>query len=198
MALLPVIPNFDEDDSSLSKLQDLVYAVAFLSDADITPVYHAYDSAVTNSITTGAWRSIPGGTIAYDSDNQGTISNNKYGVNIVTQGLYLFEGCADFATGSQISVAISFFLTAGANNPHLAPASTKRFGLRETSSPGPASQDAVVTNSDYSPFPLYPGDQVILMCSVSSTVNQVPLANTSYLQGRFVTNFTSRWVAYAV
>lgn len=198
MATIPTVPTFNAGDTSLLKLQQLSQAVSFLADVTTKPAFHVYKTS-TQSITLNTW-TIPsntGCTIAYDNDNcfGGTA---KFTATINTQGYWVFEGCGPWATtATGISARVSFVLTAGANNPNLAPAGTIRFANRGGLSTGTASTDTVLVSAAVSPIALYSGDTVAFQvwCDATTTLNINN--NASFISGRFVTNFTGHWLRTA-
>jgi hypothetical protein len=189
MATLPTIPAFADNDSSLTNLQNLSYAVSFLSNADVQPYWHIYRAATT-SLTSSAWTGITMTTKAYDSDN----AYDSPGVEIQTQGYYTYSACIDVeAVGATEGCVVAFKLTGGGNNPNLATGVTFSHGYRGASTSTTTADNAYVI-TDISPFTLYPLDLVQVEVWVSTTMTANFNQNTSYIQGRWVTNFTGRWL----
>jgi hypothetical protein len=196
MATLPTVPAFVTGDTSITKLQQLSDAVGFLSDMDIRPTFRVYKTA-TAALTSGAWATLPGGTLDYDND--GFFSAGVgFNPTIQTQGHYCFEACVPFLTGTTaIGQRISILLTAGANNPNLTVGTTRRFGMRGGNSVSTTGNDTATCMSDHSPFGLYPGDVVALQVFVDTNVSTSFNSNTSYISGRFVPSFNGYWIRTA-
>jgi hypothetical protein len=196
MAVLPTIPSFTVGDTSVTKLQQLSDAIGFLSDIDFRPMFKVYKTA-TASITLNTWTTLPGGTQDYDND--GFFSSGvSFAPTIQTQGYYAFEACVPLLTGtSTIGERIAFLMTAGANNPNLAPGGTFRFGLRGGNSVSTTANDTAQCTSDLSPMGLYPGDTVALQVFVDATTSTNFNANASYISGRVVPMFMGYWTRTA-
>lgn len=190
MATLPTVPNFATNDSSLTNLQNLSAAVNFLVNCGVRPLWHFIRTA-TFSLAANTWNAPGYSTVIYDSDGVQSSGLAK----IVTQGYYAVEGCADLQTGaSGILFDTRFLLTAGPNNPHLTNGSTRIFGQRGGNSVATASQDTAVTLTDVCPIVCYPQDTLQFQVWVNSATTLNFNQNTSYIQGRFVAQFTGYFV----
>ena len=188
MATIPTIPTFTDGDSNLTNLQDLSNAVNFLVNAQVRPTWHLYKTG-TSSLSSGI-TSVVFGTVAFDSDG---VSNGT-GVTIVTPGYYHTEMCVQVectATGEQINVW--FLVTFGANNPNFTNGTTKIYGARGSTTSSQTGVDAARVSSALCPYALYPGDKINPQIQVGTALTLDNNSNTSYIQGRFVCNFTGRW-----
>jgi hypothetical protein len=196
MATIPTVPAFVAGDTSITRLQQLSDAIAFLSDIDIRPMFKVYKTA-TAAITANTWTTLPGGTQDYDND--GFFSSGvSFTPVIQTAGYYGFEGCVPLLTGTTaIGQRASFLLTAGANNPNLAAGGTSRFGLRGGTSVSTTGNDTSQCCSDQATIPLYPGDTVAFQVFTDTAVSTNFNANASYISGRFVPYFTGFWLRNA-
>jgi hypothetical protein len=196
MAVLPTVPTFVTNDTSLTRLQQLSAAVAFLSDLDIKPAFHVYKTG-TSSITLNTWTTVPGGTLAYDSDNFFSAGVN-FNPTIQTQGYYAFEGLVPWLTGiTGIAQRCAFLFTAGSSNPGFTAGTTVRFGMRGGSSTSTASNDTVQCTADEAPMALYTGDRVAFQVWADTTTTLNNNNNLSYISGRFVPNYTGHWLRTA-
>jgi hypothetical protein len=196
MATLPTVPSFVANDSSLTKLQQLSGAVDFLVNTGTRPILHIYKVSAS-SITASTWTTVPGGTIAYDSDNM-TGGSATFAPTIKTQGYYSFEGCAQWATGTTgIFQRVSFLFTAGSGNPNFTLGTTVRFGLRGGNSTTTAANDTVQCTTAVSPMGLYVNDTVAMQVWTDVTTNILNNSNVSYISGRFVLNLTAFWLRTA-
>lgn len=196
MVAIPTVPSFVPGDTSITKLQQLSDAVSFISDNDIRPMFKVYKTA-TAAITINTWTALPGGTQGYDNDGFFG-AGVSFTPIIQTQGYYGFEGCVPLlTTTTAIGQRISFFLTAGANNPNLTAGGTFRFGLRGGNSVSTTGNDTAQCTSDQCPLALYPGDSVALQVFVDTAVSTNFNANASYISGRFVPMFTGYWLRSA-
>jgi hypothetical protein len=196
MAVIPTVPSFVTGDTSVTKLQQLSDAVAFLVDIDIRPIFRVYKTA-SSALTVGAWTKLPGGTLDIDNDNFFS-AGIGFNPTIQTAGHYAFEACVPLLTGTTaIGQRISFLLTAGANNPNLGTGLTRRFGMRGGNSVSTTGNDTSTCTADHSPFALYPGDVVELQTYVDTAVSSSFNNNVSYISGRFVPSFTGYWIRQA-
>lgn len=195
MATLPTVPSFTTGDTSITKLQQLSDAVAFLSDADIRPMFHiTKNSTFTPSLTT--WQTLSGGTLIYDND--GFLSGGvSFAPTIRTQGYYAFEGCVPFTTSALMHVKVSMLFTAGASNPGFVAGTTIRFGMRDSNTNATAGNDTAFCVADDCPAALYPGDTVALQVWTDTAVSTGFNNNISYISGRLVPSFTGYWIRTA-
>lgn len=185
--VLPTIPTFSDTAPSLADLNNLSYAVSFLTDVDTRPAWKIY-TKTTQSLTANSWHAITLASVALDSDGvaDGT------GITIVTQGFYALTAMAQIqATGSQFAIGVAFNATGKGNNPHLASGATLRFGER-----GDSVETAVTTNttalvtSTVTPICMYPGDTIRMQVYTTAAATHTNNVNTTYQQGRFAPNFT--------
>lgn len=191
MATLPTVPTFASNDSSLTNLQNLSAAVAFLCRADIRPTWHYY-IAGGQGTSAATWAVMKAADIAFDSDNLWTSTGYA---TIVTQGYYQVEACVDVEMGGDTTSCYSSFLfTAGTNNIHKSSGTTIQFGMRGGDCIQTAAQDTSICTSSLVPVCCYPGDtlQVYIMTETNSTINAN--VNTNYMAGRFTANFTGYMV----
>lgn len=192
MATLPIVPAFVAGDTSITKLQQLSQAVSFLVDCDVRPTWHMYQTTTT-AITGSTWTTPGTKTIAYDDD--GVAISTAMIATIVTQGYYAVEACLPIRTlaGAQ-STDCAFLVTAGPNNPHHVNGTTTFFGQRGNNSFAGTGGDATGSISDICPWVLFPGDTVQPQAWISAAATMDFNTNTTYLNGRFVTNFTGYWL----
>jgi len=191
MATIPTVPSFTSNDSSLTNLQNLSAAVAFLARADIRPCWHYY-IAGGQGTSAGVWAVMKAANVAFDSDNLWTSTGYA---TIATQGYYQVDACVDVAMGGDTTQCYSSFLiTGGGSNPHLGTGATIQFGMRGGSCVQTAAQDTSICTSSPVPVCCYPGDevQVYVMTVTGSTINSN--VNTNYMSGRFTANFTGYFV----
>lgn len=190
MATLPTVPTFVDGDFSLANLQNLSYAVSFISDDDVRPLWHIYSEA-TQGISANAWTAVNTSYVARDSD--GVASSP--GVTINTQGYYAVEACIPFEVSSSgAGVGACFQVIAGPNNPNHSPGATQMFGPRETGSPDEVAVWATLCPADICPWELYPGDQIVPMAYSTAALNLGYNTNAGYREGRFVRQFTGLWI----
>lgn len=192
MATLPVypLPDFADNDSSLTNLQNLAYAVRFWTNNDLRPTWHTYKTSA-QAIPATTWTSPQFGAVAFDSDS---VHSNP-GVVINTAGVYAVETCVQTG-GSGIGLMVSFLATAGANNPNHTSGSTVRFGLRGGLMPS-SGADGALCSTAIVPWSLYPGDSIQPQVYASSAVTLDNNSNSTYENGRFVCNFTGLMIANA-
>lgn len=187
---IPAIPSFDDDDSSLVKLQQLSECVQSIAVCDERPVWHLFTTS-TQLLSAGTWTSVPYPAVAADSDG---VSNGT-GVTIVTQGYYRVEGCVGLytnSTGGYLHGA--FLLTAGANNADLTSGTTVRFGGAGGVGNSTALTDTWYICSAIVPYCLYPGDKLNLQHFASNSETQQIMQNTNYMDGRFSAQFTGYYL----
>jgi hypothetical protein len=191
MATLPTIPTFASNDSSLTNLQELSYAVSFLSNANVRPFWHIYQSGGGEGLTSSAWSVVNFNTKAFDSDGV----YDAPGVEIVTEGYYSLTACIPIiglaTTEGQVC---SFKLTGGTNNPNLASGATFMHGYAGSASCTSASVDNALCLADISPICLYAGDLVQVQVWPAAGMTMDYNRNVSYEQGRWVPNFTGQWI----
>jgi hypothetical protein len=187
--ILPTIPIFTTSSPALDDLNNLSYAVSFVSDCDTRPTFKLYAKA-QQSITSGSWRTVTLANVAYDSDG---VSDGT-GATIVTQGYYNLRGTVQVvATSTNVQLACAFFLTNGGNNPNFS--GTKRFGQRADGTENQfTTTDTALCCEATTPIPCYPGDQIVLQVSVSANMTLDFNKNTTYQEGRFVPNLSGTWV----
>lgn len=191
MTTIPTVPSFTDGDSSETRLQQLSYAVGFLSQNDIRPTWHLYSQATQGPITANAWVSVATGKTAFDSDG----AASSPGVTIKTQGHYAVEGCVPFvAFNSGAGCAIAFLVKAGSSNPHHSSGSSQLFGYKGGAATNETGVDFTLVSSELCPWVCYPGDQIIVQAYTTVSVSIDYNTNASYRQGRFVTNYTGMWV----
>lgn len=189
--VLPNVPSFGLTPS-LAQLQALSYAVSFLVDQDVRPTWHFFLTG-TVAVSAATWTSINYNHVAYDSD--GVYDN--VGAIVVTQGRYVLEACIQMqATSTKDNFVGAFFFQAGANNPHFTTGSQQYFGYcgSNLSQTGSANATNALCLASITPMICYPGDflhvQVYSPAAHTIDYNQ----NTSYIQGRFATNYTGYFV----
>jgi len=191
MAIIPAVPSFASNDSSLANLQSLSYAVSFLVDMSVRPIWHLYTGsthAVTaNTVTT---ESFP--LVVYDND----LVSDGTGVTIQTAGYYAVETALDFlySAGTSQRTMAWFQLTAGANNPNLTNGTTKLFGGEGLTASNFTTEDLAMCPADICPYALYPGDQLRVQYNSDTACTRETNLNNSYISGRFTPNFTGRMV----
>ena len=189
---IPVIPTFVDGDTSVAKLRQLSEAVSFVSNAEKFPMWHFYRTSTFTMATAGTWYTVPMNVTAFDSDRVG--SNGT--VTIVTQGYYSCEACLPFQTQTVVNNAVgSFLFTAGVSNPHYSSGTQIVFGLKYGRMIAGTGMDEAVTLDDLCPVVCFPGDTIAVQAQggVANTVIDInnPVGAT---EGRFVPNFTGRWV----
>jgi hypothetical protein len=190
MATLPSVPSFASNDNSLTSLQNLSYAVSFLVDLDVRPVWHLYTGSThavaANTVIT---ESFP--LVAYDND----LVSDGTGVTIKTSGYYTVETCLDFAGNAASEHIMAWFqLTAGANNPNLTNGTTKIFGANGLLSASSAGDDIAMCAADVCPYALYQGDQIKVQYNSDTATTRYTNTNASYISQRFVPNFTGMMI----
>jgi hypothetical protein len=129
---------------------------------------------------------------AFDSDRVGSGG----GATIGTQGYYVCEACVPFVSQSSANNGwASFLWTAGTANPHFSSGTTVQFGLKSGRTIAATGTDEVLSISDFCPVVCYPGDSIVVQAQ-GGLANTVVDANTNAgaVQGKFVCNFTGRWV----
>jgi hypothetical protein len=185
--VIPTVPTFVTGDTSLLKLQQLSYAVSFLTDQDVRPTWHFYKTT-TQSIPASTWTAVTSGTVAYDND--GVYSN--FSAQIVTTGYYVVEACLQIIdTATIFDFYTAFQIVAGANNPHHTSGTNSGFfGQRMSATSANTVTDNANCISDTCPWVLYPGDVVSPMIWVSAAATADHNTNNSYMQGRFATTFS--------
>jgi hypothetical protein len=194
MATLPgnPLPLFASNDYSVTDLQALAYGVQFWSDNDVRPTWHFYKTA-TQSLTANTWNEPQFGAVAFDSDSV----HNGSSATIVTQGNYAVEACIQVEAGtSGIGLLAGFQVTAGANNPAYSSGTTQIFGLRGGLTVQ-SGADAALCVSAVVPWVLYPGDIVVPIVYPSAAVTLDNNTNSSYINGRYVCNFTGLYIGQA-
>lgn len=190
MSTLPTVPSFAPNDSSITNLQSLSYAVSFLIDMDIRPAWHLYTGS-THAVTANTVTTETFPLIAYDNDTL----NDGTGVTIVTPGYYVTESNLGFSTaGTTIHVMVWFQFTAGANNPNFSPGATNLFGGGGYPSASTSGEDLAICVSEIVPQPLYPGDTLRVQYNSDTATTRQVNNNVSYISGRFAPNFTGMMI----
>jgi hypothetical protein len=190
--LIPTVPAFVAGDISITKLQQLSQCVSFLTVASSFPVWHVYRASGTQSVPATTWTSISFPATAIDSDG---MSSGSSAITVRTQGYYAMEACVPVKTqAAAFNMQVAILFTAGLANPHYTSGTTNRFGYRSGLSWTAINFDESVCVDDVCPVVCYPGDTLAVQLYASVAV--VTDANTcsSAVLGRFVTNFTGRWV----
>jgi hypothetical protein len=192
MAILPPkpLPTFFDGDSSLVNLNNLGYAIQFLTDNDVKPTWHFYKTA-TQAIPASTWTTVNMGTVAFDSD--GTFTGGGY-ATIQTPGIYGVAACMQVQAGTTgIGVLTQFLVTAGSSNPNHAAGSSVNIGLRGGLATA-SGADTAFAPTALTPWVLYQGDtiQAQIYTTVAATLDNN--SNSSYMNGRFVCNFTGMLV----
>jgi hypothetical protein len=190
--VIPTVPQFVTGDTSITKLQQLSYAVSFIIDCDIRPTWHMYKKS-TQAIPGTTWTPIASGTIAYDCDGVG--AGTPMIADIVTTGYYAVEMCTQIVcTSANWKFFTSFLLTAGTSNPHYTSGTTLIFGVRQQMTTDSASYDTANVSADITPWVCYPGDtiqpQVYVGTAMTMDYNQNETSGATGQQGRFSCNFT--------
>jgi hypothetical protein len=190
MATLPTIPSFDDGDYDLTKLQQLSAAVQFVSDLDVKPTWHLYRNS-TQSMSNGSWNASAFTEVAFDGDS--IYSSNS--VEIVTEGYYALTACwqVENETSGTPIVACCFLLTGGSSNLNLSSGSKIYFGFSGCEASDLTGDTSVVLD-DITPIAVYPGDTLEVVTYVNYSATADYNQNTSYSQGRWVPNFTGRWI----
>lgn len=191
MATLPTVPSFATNDSSLSNLQALAYAVSFLSDMTYSPSWHLYTGSThTVAANTIITESFP--LVAYDNDGL----NDGTGVVIQTQGYYAVEFALDFTVGANTQRTMGWFQhTAGANNPNFTNGTTRIFGGSGLTSANVfTNEDLAICGSDVCPYVLYPGDMIRVQYNSDTACTRQTNLNTGYMGARWVPNFTGTFL----
>jgi len=198
MAMLPEILYFAQNDSSIANLNALAYAVQFLVDDDVRPVWHFYKDSASQSLTASIFATVTYNHNPIDSDGVYAATHNGV-ATIQTQGYYAVEACVPFAPGTFGSMAglnVNFLFTAGSGNPHYPAGVTIQFGIRGSSPVTDATGDTVVCITDIVPVCCYPGDTIAVQAFsglFNATINTN--LNGSWESQRIVPNFTGYWVA---
>lgn len=190
--VLPAVPTFAAGSPTLAQLNALSYATSFLIDHDTRPAWHFFMYA-TQSLPANTHTAVAFDHVALDSDGVWRAANHE--ALIVTQGYYEMEASVQFEAGaSKDACEVAFLWTPVNTSPYFSHGATY-FGFKSDSLPqtGSAASDNCLSISGISPYPAYPGDTFTVMAwSVAAHTldfNQ----NTSYIQGRFSTQFTGRW-----
>jgi hypothetical protein len=189
---IPTVPAFVTGDTSIAKLRQLSQCVSFVSSAQSYPVWHLYRTATFSLATANTWFTVPMTATAFDSDRIGTGG----GVTIATQGYYACEACVPFQTQSSVNNAWAAFLfTAGTANPHYSSGTTIQFGLKSGRAIGSINMNETLSPSDFCPVVCFPGDTIVVQANggLSPTVIDNN-TNATAVAGRFVCQFTGRWV----
>lgn len=197
MATLPTVPGPFADGTAptLVQLQQLAGAVSFISDCDVRPTWHLYQTN-TQSLSASTWTNLGtagGNNVAFDSDG---VSSGSGVATIVTQGYYAVEACADIAVSSPaFTFLVAFLWKAGANNPHFTNGTTLRFGARGGNIVTDASANTAYCASDICPNVCYPGDTIVPQVFASAAIGLKYNTNDAYNEGRFVANFTGYFIS---
>lgn len=194
MATLPTVPGPFTDGTAptMTQLQQLAYAVSFLSDRDVSPIWHFYQDS-SESLTANSWNSITYNHNVIDSDG---VHASGGVAQIVTQGYYAVEACIGLSvTSTGFSFIGAFLWTAGANNPHFTSGTTLRFGPRGCNGVNNNSSNTGCTPIDICPNVCYPGDTIQPQVYVTAALSLKANTNDSWNEGRFSANFTGAWIA---
>lgn len=189
---IPAVPAFVTGDTSVAKLRQLSQCVSFVTSAQSYPVWHFYRDATFTLTTANTTYTVPMNIAAFDSDRVGAAG----GVTIGTQGYYVCEACVPFQTLAAANTVYAAFLwTAGTANPHYSSGTTIPFGLRSGRAFAGTGTNEVVCPSDICPVVCFPGDTIVVQATggTNSTVVDMDTGNAA-TNGRFVCNFTGRWV----
>lgn len=189
---IPTVPAFVTGDTSVAKLRQLSQCVSFVTSAQSYPVWHFYRAATFSLTTANTWFTVPMNMAAFDSDRVGT----NGGATLGTQGYYVVEACVPFQTQSSANNAWAAFLwTAGPANPHFSSGTTNQFGLKSGRAIGSINMDETLSISDFCPVVCYPGDSIVVQANGGLSPTTIDTnTNATAVQGRFVCNFTGRWV----
>jgi hypothetical protein len=189
---IPTVPAFVDGDTSVTKLRQLSQCVSFVTNAQSYPVWHLYRTAPLTLTTANTWFTVPMTATAFDSDRVGSGS----GATIVTQGYYVCEACVPFVTQSSANNAWAAFVwTAGTANPNYSSGTAIQFGLKSARVIAGVGADETLSLSDFCPVVCYPGDLIIVQANGGLTNTVVDFNNpVSAIAGRFVCQFTGRWV----
>lgn len=196
MATLPNPPSSYSLSPTAAQLNSLSYAVSFLSNQSVRPTWKVYKSSGI-SLVANSWNQPSYLTIVYESDNSFV---NAGIATIQTQGFYATE-CSfqvQDLTSNIAQLAIAFLITIGQNNALLDPGQQVWYGYRangtgETTG-GAVPQDDALTASDITPVCLFPGDTIQPVIISDHGLSVDPLANTNFINARFVFGFTGYWV----
>lgn len=193
MATLPTVPGPFTDGTAptIVQLNQLSYAVSFIANNNVRPTWHFYKTT-SNSLTQNAWNSPSYGTVAFDSDSV----HSGGAVQVNTQGYYEVEACFDISVDATAFHALGSFLwTAGSSNPHFTSGTTLQFGGRGGSGVNDGSSNTAICITDICPNVCYPGDTIQPQVYVTDTGLTLKVnTNDSWNEGRFVCNFTGRWI----
>jgi hypothetical protein len=195
--VLPTIPTFVAGAPAIADLSNLSYAASFIIDHSVRPAWKFFRTT-TQSVAANTATVVQFNNVAYDSD--GTYNVTNHGANIVTQGYYAVEACAQIqANTSADDFVLCFQMSMTSTNPHFA-AGPQTFGFKGCALPnsGSAVADASYCIGAVTPFPCYPADLIQVMAFGVSAHTIDYNQNTSFDQGRFSTQFTGRWVREGV
>jgi hypothetical protein len=189
---IPTVPAFVTGDTSVAKLRQLSQCVSFVSSAQSYPLWHLYRDTTFTLTTGGTWYTVPMNLAAFDSDRVGIAG----GATIGTQGYYTCEACVPFQTIASATNAWAAFLwTAGTANPHYSSGTTIQFGLKSARTYAGINTNETLCPSDMCPVVCFPGDTIVVQANGGSSGMLVDLnSDLAATYGRFVCNFTGRWV----
>lgn len=189
---IPVVPAFITGDTSMQKMAQLSGCVTWVSCAGSYPVWHLYKTAT--QAFTGSYTLITFPKVAFDSDRVAASGGGL--ATIQTQGYYTTEACIPAVSQStSFTFRAVFIWTAGPYNPHYTSGTTVDYGYRSAVAQGATGTDAVVCLDDLCPVVCYPGDTISVQLAGTASSATVDVNNpTSTVAGRFVPNFTGRWV----
>jgi hypothetical protein len=192
--VLPAVPTFAAGAPTIAQLNALSYGASFLIDHGVRPTWKFF-ATTTQTTTAHSLNVVHFNNVAYDCDGVYNAGNN--GANIVTQGYYEVEASVQIeATATGDDIVLGFQWSPGSSNPHFS-AGTQSFGFAGCALPvtGSAAADASYSISGVTPFPCYPGGDVIQVVLYTVGAHTIDYnRNTSFSQGRFSTQFTGRWV----
>lgn len=191
--VLPSVPTFAAGSPSLAQLNALSYAASFLIDHGTRPAWHFFMYATQSITPANSYNTLALDHVAYDSDGVWNAANHE--ALIVTQGFYEMEACVQLAAGAnKDDWGACFLWTPAATSPYFSHGA-QEFGHSANSLPqtGSAASDAAINIYSQSPFPAYPGDTFLVQVWSAAVHTADFNQNTSYIQGRFSTQFTGRW-----
>jgi hypothetical protein len=197
MATVPTVPTFTDGTApSAANMEALAQAVNFLVDCDQRPIWH-FLAVAGQAIPSNAFTTVKYTNVAVDSDAVFTSASGT--ATIVTQGYYDMEYCLGIqSAASGASFSTRFIVTAGTHNPNHT-SGTQIFNICQSSlCAATAATDTVAASAWQCPWVLYPGDNVAVQIDTTVALNTTFNFNTSFIDGRFVANFTGYYSRYGV
>ena len=191
--LIPTIPSFTANETSVPHLQQLGQAAQFAAVASSYPMWRFYKTA-TGSLTISTWNTITFAQIAVDTDGIYASGAGNY-AQIATQGYYSTEAALTLqGTGSGTNnFQMKFLFTAGANNPNFSSGTAIGYGGAGSAAFN-TTADYSLCMADYCPAVCYPGDQISVQVFINVATSTDVLVNTGSIAGWFVPQFSGRWV----